>query len=46
MSHATSNFERGCALEIPDTPLDKHAKGVGQLCGLDVRTPAIRIASE
>jgi hypothetical protein len=39
-------FERGCALETPDTPLDKHAKRVGQLCGLDVHTPAIRIASE
>src|ERR1700719_1281486 len=39
-------FERGCALETPDTPLDKHAKRVGQLCGLDVRTPAIRIVPE
>jgi hypothetical protein len=34
-------FERRRALEFPDTPLDHHAKRVGQLCGLDVRTPAI-----
>ena len=39
-------FERGRALEIPDTALDQHAERVGQLCGLDVRTPAIRIAAE
>jgi hypothetical protein len=39
-------FERGSALEIPHTLLDEHTKGVGQLCGLDVRAPAIRIACE
>jgi hypothetical protein len=39
-------FEGGCALEISDAPLDHHVNRVGQLCGLGVRTPAIRIASE
>jgi hypothetical protein len=37
-------FKRGCTLEIPDTTLDQHAESVGQLCGLDVSAPAIRIA--
>src|SRR5580700_2816286 len=39
-------FERGCTLEIPATTLDQHADSVGQLCRLDVSTPAIRIAAE
>ena len=39
-------FECGRALEIADTSLDQHAESVGQLCGLDVRAPAIRIAAE
>src|SRR6185295_2954342 len=39
-------FKRGCTLEIPDTTLDQHAECVGQLCGFNVSTPAIRVAAE
>ncbi len=39
-------FERGGTLEIPDATLDQHAERVGQLCGLNVSTPAIGVAAE
>jgi len=39
-------LERVCTFKITDTALDQHAEGVGELCGLNVRPPAIRIATE
>ena len=39
-------FQCGRALEIADTPLHQHAQREAQLGGLDVDTPAIRIAAQ